>query len=156
MKTNPTKIIRFLDRIFLLFRILAILGVILIIFCLGGIFYPKEKIKQSIPVKMIVQAKCDSITCWVTYYQNTLKQCNSVKGIGLNGEVMKIGDCAASQLLLDRYLNYGDSIIVSSGKFKGIYCVKDKAASKGYLIDVWKPLNFKKGDCYKSKIIVKN
>ena len=110
----------------------------------------KEITQQIKPIKEI------SVVSWVTLYHPTAEQCGNNKNITFSGEKGSIGNCAVSQKMLDYYCNIGDTIVIDSGTFKGRYKVNDKAGSKGYLIDIWRPIGYTLKDCYKTKVIIKN
>ena len=92
------------------------------------------------------------VVAWVTIYHPNIKECGSDKNITTSGLTGKIGMCAVSQKLFDYNINMFDTVCVLSGSLKGKYIVTDKAASKGKLIDIWKPLGDNTKGCYKTKI----
>ena len=109
----------------------------------------KEITQQKAPIKEI------SVVSWVTLYHPTKKECGNNRNITFNGEKGYIGGCAVSQKMLDYYCNIGDTIVIDSGVFKGRYVINDKAGSKGYLIDIWRPIGDSLKGCYKTKIKIK-
>lgn len=109
----------------------------------------KEITQQIKPIKEI------SVVSWVTLYHPTAEQCGNDKNITFSGKKGNIGGCAVSQKLLDYYCNIGDTIVIDSGVFKGRYVINDKAGSKGYLIDIWRPVGDSLKGCYKTKIKIK-
>jgi len=117
--------------------------------------YKAEIKKEVVMVHPLTVEKCDSIKSIITLYHSNIKECGSNKNIGYFGDTMKLGYCAASQGMFNKYVNYNDTIIIPSGSLKGEYVVKDHAGSKGMLIDVWKPLTDKSSGCYNCKIVVK-
>ena len=94
------------------------------------------------------------VFAWVTIYHPNLKECGSDKNITTSGLKGQLGMCAVSQKLFDYHVNMFDTVCVLSGSLKGKYIVTDKAASKGKLIDIWKPIGDKTKGCYKTKITV--
>ena len=109
----------------------------------------KEITQQIKPIKEI------SVVSWVTLYHPTKKECGNNRNITFNGEKGHIGGCAVSQKMLDYYCNIGDTIVIDSGVIKGRYVINDKAGSKGYLIDIWRPVGDSLKGCYKTKIKIK-
>jgi len=137
-------------------KIVAILGVIFTILVVINEIYLKPEIIKCTPAKMIVQEKYDTIKdVLITFYQATDKQCGNSKGIGASGIKCKVGDCAVTQPILDWYCDYNDTIIVCKGSFKGRYRVVDKSNSNKKFVDIFKPLDWCKPDCYKSDIAIK-
>jgi hypothetical protein len=87
---------------------------------------------------------------WITFYQSSVLQCGNTKGIGFTGLKCDTTTCAVSQKILDYCADFGDTIVIMSGKYMGKRIINDKAKSSGKLIDCWMPINHI-GDCYKSK-----
>ena len=138
-----------------LFRILiCIFFVLFVIMVRKYIDLRKSQTKEI--TQQIKPIKEKSVVSWVTLYHPTAEQCGNNKNITFSGEKGNIGGCAVSQKMLDFYCNIGDTIVIDSGTFKGRYKVNDKAGSKGYLIDIWRPIGDTLKDCYKTKVIIKN
>ena len=112
----------------------------------------KQPCERKITLTSVLQ---NQTIAWITFYQPTIKQCGSTRGIGASGTKCYVGTCAVSQKLLDYHVNYFDTLEVLSGVAKGKYVVTDKAASKGHLVDIFKPIDYKGNFCYKSKIKIK-
>lgn len=137
-----------------LFRILiCIFFVLFVITVRKYIELRKSQIKEI--TQQIKPIKENSVVSWVTLYHPTKKECGNNRNITFNGEKGHVGGCAVSQKLLDYYCNIGDTIVIDSGVFKGRYVINDKAGSKGYLIDIWRPVGDSLKGCYKTKIKIK-
>ena len=145
--TKPTRQDVFISIIIFLFGISFYIGMSK--FRGIGKDQTKEITKQIKPIKEI------SVVSWVTLYHPTKKECGNNRNITFNGEKGYIGGCAVSQKMLDYYCNIGDTIVIDSGVFKGRYVINDKAGSKGYLIDIWRPIGDSLKGCYKTKIKIK-
>ena len=131
--------------------LLLIIALLIVLFLFRWFYNPYKKVSVIAPKRVKIEQTYDA---WITPYEPTLAQCGSTKYIGYFGDMLKDGDCACSQYCYDRYVNYGDTVVVLSGPGKGKYCCKDKSGSKLNHIDIWKPVRYKGAFCYKSKIIV--
>ena len=137
-----------------LFRILiCIFFVLFVIMVRKYIELRKSQTKEI--TQQIKPIKERSVVSWVTLYHPTAEQCGNNKNITFSGEKGNIGGCAVSQKMLDYYCNIGDTIVIDSGTLKGRYVINDKAGSKGYLIDIWRPVGDSLKGCYKTKIKIK-
>ena len=135
------------------FQKTIIYGLVALMIILAIVFYPKPQPKAIVVERKSIIAK-EYPEAIVTYYQPTNKQCGNSNNKCFDGSNGRIGICAVSQKILDYYCNISDTIEIK-GSYAGRYRVTDKAKSKGLLIDIWKPVNYKGiKTYYKSKFKV--